>query len=128
MPKGPLGPDELGSREDADKMRKESHDPAEWTPGLRLRIRRTRKTQRDGHKSEGSKYCSYVRSPAPSHMHPLSNPFVPLQIKGEVNILLKKSSCVFIIASVIIALVCIQYIYVYFCMNMYMRMPLLVMY
>ena len=29
---------------------KESQPPAEWTPGLRLSIRRTRKTQRDGHK------------------------------------------------------------------------------
>ena len=29
---------------------KESQHPAEWTPGLRLSIRRTRKTQRDGHK------------------------------------------------------------------------------
>ena len=41
--------------------------------------------------------------------------------------LLKKSSCVFlpasfILASVIIASVCIQYIYVYFCMNQKMSM------
>ena len=32
------------------KCSKESEHPAEWTPGLRLSIRRTRKTQRDGHK------------------------------------------------------------------------------
>ena len=54
----------------------------------------------------------------------LNNPFEPLQIKWEVYILLKKSSCVFLPASfirasvvyhasVIIASVCIQYIYVY---------------
>ena len=32
------------------RCNKESQHPAEWTPGLRLSIRRTRKTQRDGHK------------------------------------------------------------------------------
>ena len=47
-----------------------------------------------------SKYISYVRSPAPSHTQTLNNPFEPLQIKWEVNIFIKKSSCVFIIASV----------------------------
>ena len=48
----------------------------------------------------GSKYFSYVWSPAPSHTQTLNNPFEPLQIKWEVNIFIKKSSCVFIIASV----------------------------
>ena len=48
----------------------------------------------------GSKYCSYVRSPAPSHTHILSNPFRTLAIKWEVNIFIKKSSCVFIIACI----------------------------
>ena len=42
----------------------------------------------------GSKYFSYVRSPAPSHMQTLSNPFRTLAIKWEVNIFIKKSSCV----------------------------------
>ena len=78
---------------------KESQHPAEWTPGLRLSIRRTRKTQRDGHMF-GSKYFSSVRSPAPSHTQTLSNPFRTLAIKWEVNILLKKSYCIFIIVSV----------------------------
>ncbi len=32
------------------RFTKESQHLAEWTPGLRLSIRRTRKTQRDGHK------------------------------------------------------------------------------
>ena len=63
----------------------------------------------------GSKYFSSVRSLAPSHTQTLSNLFEPLQIKWEVIIFIKKSSCVFIIASV-----CIQYIYVYFCMNQLM--------
>ena len=53
--------------------------------GLRLmiwdkvNIKRTRKTQRDGHKSWRSKYEVYVRSPAPSHMQTLNNTFDPLQ-------------------------------------------------
>ena len=58
---------------------KESQHPAEWTPGLRLSIRRTRKTQRDGHKSEGQNIAVSVRSPAPSHTQTLNNPFEPLQ-------------------------------------------------
>ena len=69
-----------------------SRSPSRVSPyGLRLSIKRTRKTQRDGHKSEGSKYCSYVRSPALSHTQTLSNPSEPLQIKWEVNICIKKS-------------------------------------
>ena len=42
----------------------------------------------------GSKYFSYVRSPAPSHTQTLSKPFWTLAIKWEVNIFIKKSSCV----------------------------------
>ena len=42
----------------------------------------------------GSKYFSYVRSPASSHSKTPHNLFVPLQIKWEVNILIKKSNCV----------------------------------
>ena len=54
---------------------KESQHPAEWTPGLRLSIRRTRKTQRDGHKSEGQNIAVSVRSPALSLK---CNPWVTL--------------------------------------------------
>ena len=43
-----LGPEKMLIR-----CRKESHHPAEWPLELRLSIKRTRKTQRDGHKSEG---------------------------------------------------------------------------
>ena len=57
------------------RCRKESHHPAEWPLGLWLSIRRTRKTQHDGHKSE----CQNI---------------AVLAIKWEVNILLKKSSCI----------------------------------
>ena len=70
--------------------------------------------------SLGSKYCSYVRSPAHSHSKTPHNLFEPWQIKWEVYILLKKSSCIFIIASVIIVSVCIQHIYVYMWMNQQM--------
>ena len=66
----------------------------------------------------GSKYFNCVRSPAPSHMQTLSNPFRTLAIKWEVNIFIKKSSCVFIIASVYHCVGMYPvYIYVYFCMN-----------
>ena len=44
--------------------------------------------------TSGSKYFSYVRSPAPSYMQTLSNPFRTLAIKWEVNIFIKKFSCV----------------------------------
>ena len=57
----------------------------------------------------GSKYFSYVRSPAPSHMQTLSNPFRKLAIKWEVNIFIKKSSCV-----------CYPLRQYVSCMNMYM--------
>ena len=55
----------------------------------------------------GSKYFSYVRSPAPSHSKTPHNLFEPLQIKWEVNILLRKSSCVFITACVVYYCVCL---------------------
>ena len=65
---------------------KESQHPTEWTPGLRLSLKRTRKTKRDGHNNGGQNIEVYVRSPAPSHSRTPHNPFEPLQIKWEVNI------------------------------------------
>ena len=87
----------------------------------------------------GSKYFSYVRSPAPSHTQTLSNPFRNLtnKVRGKIfykEVFLRLSVCVvyycvFILrlslslrllllrASFIIASVCIQHIYVYFCME-----------
>ena len=56
----------------------------------------------------GSKYFIYVRSQAPSHTQTLSNPFVPLQIKWEVYIFLKKSSCVCLF---IVSLWCCRWAY-----------------
>ena len=99
---------------------RESHTrprgPSESPDGVDPNIRRTRKTQRDGHNS-GVKIWSLCSVPSTLSHATLSNPFQTLQINGEVNIFLKKSSCVFPLASfitvsVIIASVCIQYIYV----------------
>ena len=71
-PDGVWGPEKMLIR-----CSKENHLPVEWPLDLRLSIKR--KTQHDGHKSEGSKYCSYVRSPAPSHSKTPHNLFEPLQ-------------------------------------------------
>ena len=73
---------------------KESQHPAEWTPGLRLSIRRQERHNVDGHKFGGQNITVYVRSLAPSHTQTLSNPFQTLAIKWEVNIFVKKSTCV----------------------------------
>ena len=68
------------------RCNKESHHLAEWALGLRL----SSPGERERHNADGitlgSKYFSYVRSPAPSHMRTLSNPFRILAIKWEVNI------------------------------------------
>ena len=63
-------------REGHTRPRGSSGTPMEWTPasGEQERHNVTVITVE-------SKYCSYVRSPAPSHMQPLNNPFKPLQIK-----------------------------------------------
>ena len=59
-PKGPSGaPMSWGPEKLLIRCSKESHHPAEW----------------------GSIYCSSVRSPAPSHMQTLSNPFRTLTIQ-----------------------------------------------
>ena len=83
--------------------------------------KRTRKIQRDGHNS-GVKIWSLCSVSSILSHATLQHPFRTLAIKWEVNIFLKKSSCVlhscvflptsFILASVIIASVCIQNIYV----------------
>ena len=59
-PKGPLSPDE-------------------WALGLRLSSTKERERHKVTVITVGSRYYSYVRSPAPSHMQPLNNPFEPLQ-------------------------------------------------
>ena len=62
--------------------------PMEWTPTSREQERHNVTVI-----TVGSKYKIYVRSPASSHMQTLSNPYNKLRGK----ILLKKSSCVFIL-------------------------------
>ena len=89
-PKGPLGPDE-------------------WSLGLRLSSPREQKGHNVTVITAGSKYCSYVRSPA------LSNPCN--KVRGK--ILLKKSSCVvyhcvFVTAS--LSLCRCELFYIYMCM------------
>ena len=69
---------------------KETQHPAVDLKTSGWASKRTRKTQRDGHKLWRSKYEVYVRSLAPSHTQ-------TLQIKWEVNIIVKKSSRVFIL-------------------------------
>ena len=71
---------------------KESHHPAEWAPGPPVEHQEDKKDTTLTAISLGSKYCSYVRSPAPSHTQTLSNPFRTLTIKWEVHIFIKKSS------------------------------------
>ena len=93
------------------RCHKESQHPAEWAVGLRLNIRRTRKTQRDGHNSGVKIWCLCSVSSTLSHAN-LEQPFRTLAIKWEVNIFLKKSSCVFLPASlscVVYSCVCLWY-------------------
>ena len=58
----------------------------EWTPTSREQERHNVTVI-----TVGSKYEVYVRSTAPSHMQTFEQPFRTLTIKGEVNMLLKKS-------------------------------------
>ena len=109
------------SRESHNRPRGASESP----DGVDPNIRRTRKTQRDGHNSGVKIWSLCSVSSTLSHAN-LEQPFRTLAIKWQGNFFLKKSSCVFlpaslplrlyhasfITASVIIASVCIQYIYV----------------
>ena len=74
---------------------KGSHHPAEWASGPPVELQENKQDT----------------TPAPSHTQTLSNPFRTLTIKWEVNILLKRSSCV----CLFIASVCILHesIYMY---------------
>ena len=107
-PDGVWGPEKMLIR-----CHKESQHPAEWALGLRLNIKRTRKTQRDGHKEWRSKYEVYVRfSSTLSHAN-IEQPLRTLAIKWERNMLLKKSSCV--LYSCVCRLSCVCY----HCVGMY---------
>ena len=79
---------------------KGSQHPAEWTPGPPVEHQENEKdTTLTALRVGDQNIAVSVRSPAPPHTQTLSNPFRTLAIKWEVNILLKKSSCVFIIVS-----------------------------
>ena len=81
---------------------RESQHSAGWATGLRLSSPGERERHNaEGHKSGGSIYCSLCSVPnSLSHTQ-------PFQIKWEVYFFLKKSSLVFIIASI-----CILHVYV----------------
>ena len=88
--------------------------PMEWTPtsGEQERHNVTVITV-------GSKYEVYVRSPAPSHMQTLKQPFRTLAIKWEVKysfkeVFLRLPSCVFPLAS--LPLCRCELFYIYMCM------------
>ena len=96
---------------------RESHTrprgPSESPDGVDPNIRRTRKTQHGGHNS-GVKIGSLCSvSSTLSHAN-LEQPFRTLAIKREVNIFLKKSSCVFLLAS--LSLCRCELFYIYMCM------------
>ena len=67
--------------------------PRKTPDGVDPNIRRTRKTQHDGHNSGVKIWSLCSVSSTLSHAN-LEQPFRTLAIKWEVNIFLKKSSCV----------------------------------
>ena len=85
------------SRELETRCGRESHTrprgPSESPDGVDPNIRRTKKTQRDGHNSGVKIWSLCSVSSTLSHAN-LEQPFRTLAIKWEVNIFLKKSSCV----------------------------------
>ena len=131
----PRGSWQEGSRQLETRCGKESHTrprgssgtPIEWTPKLGEQKRHNVTVI-----TVGSRNYSYVRSPAPSHMQPLNNTFGTLQMKWEVKyickeVFLRLPSCVFVLnasflpASVIIASVWIQNMYVYVCIRIFIK-------
>ena len=96
---------------------KGSHHPAEWAQGLQLSSPGERERHNaDGHKFGGQNIAVMFGLQLPLARKPWVTLFEPLQIKWEVNILLKKSSCVCLYHCVCYSLR--QYVS---CMNMYMR-------
>ena len=81
---------------------KESQHPAEWARTSGWASREQERHNVDGHQFGGQNISFLFSLQLPLTPQTLSNPFRTLAIKWEVNILLKKSSCVFIIASVLI--------------------------
>ena len=93
-------------------MHKESQHPAVDPKTSSWASKRTRKTQRDGHNS-GVKIWSLCSVSTSTLSHAtLEQPFRTLAIKWEVNIFLKKSSCV--VPSCVL-----HYCVCYHCVGMY---------
>ena len=99
------------SRELETRCGRESHTrprgPSETPDGVDPNIRRTRKTQRDGHNSGVKIWSLCSVSNSLSHAT-LEQHFRTLAKKWEVNMLLKKSSCVFPHASFLPASFCVR--------------------
>ena len=90
---------------------------SESPDGVDPRIRRTRKTHRDGHNSGVKIWSLCSVSITLSHAN-LEQPFRTLAINWEVNIFLKKSSCVFLHASFLLASLSLcrcELFYIYMC-------------
>ena len=90
--------------------------PSESPDGVDPNIRRTRKTRRDGHNSGVKIWSLCSVSSTLSHAN-LEQPFRTLAIKWEVNIFLKKSSCV--LHSCFLSSCVVYYCVCYHCVGMY---------
>ena len=88
---------------------------SETPDGVDPNIKRTRKTQRDCHNSGVKIWSLCSVSSILSHAN-LQQPFRTLAIKWEVNMLLKKSSCIFLPASFLHASV-FDVVSLWCCMN-----------
>ena len=85
--------------------------------GVGPKIRRTRKTQRDGHNSGVKIWSLCSVSSTLSHAN-LQQPFRTLAIKWEVNIIVKKSSCVFLPSCILhscVLFLCVVYLCICLC-------------
>ena len=85
--------------------------PRKTPDGVDHNIRRTRKTQRDGHNSGVKIWSLCSVSSTLSHAN-LEQPFRTLAIKWEVTIIVKKSSCVVCSCVYLSACVCLYYYWV----------------
>ena len=100
------------------RCHKESQHPTVDPKTSGWASKRTRKTQRDSHNSGVKIWSLCSLSSTLSHAN-LEQPFRTLAIKWEVNIIVKKSSCVFLPASFIpasLSLCRCELFYIYMCM------------
>ena len=118
---GPQSSCQQTSRELETRCGRESHTrprgPSESPDGVDPNIRRTRKTQHDGHNS-GVKIWSLCSVSSTLSHATLEQPFRTLAIKWEVNIIVKKSSCVFLLASSFLRLYHASFLHASFCVRL----------